>query len=202
MTKQTTKFVPRKAQITKQISFGKQAIPLQLKNEMVYSTTQVLGTSSPTFYSYASIPVNHLYTNQPDYFTELSAIYNNYTVTNSKIEIQVAGQASVAARFGIYIDDNPSGTSSFNQGQSRPGSVTKFFNTTTDTISLVKYWNASSAFPGDALSNQDLDAVVSANPAATQYFMMIAGTQDSYTVSFYVNVKITYTVVWSNLTTL
>jgi len=193
--------VPYRTSIPKAISLGKQTLPLQLKNEMVFSGPVPISVASTAYFNKQSVPVNAMFTYKPTYFAQLAALYGNYTVTNSKMEVQASGTAGVASRLGIFIDDDTSTVLDFQQGEMKPGAVTRFYNATQETAKVMKYWNASTAFAGDPLSNQDLMAEVTTDPTATQYYTILVANLDGVSATYYVNIKLTYTCTWDNLKT-
>lgn len=184
-------------------------IPYQLNSTLTYSQ-DINITFNASGYGWTLFSCNGLYDpdlsgvgHQPMYFDQLMDLYNHYTVLSSYIEVTPLGNVGVPdalqQTIACYIDDDTStGITSWNYILERIGCVSKDFNLgTSGPPKLKKFWNASSTFPGDALSRDELQGTVTTNPTEQSVFVVAyAGGISLATSSRTVRVKVVYNAVF------
>lgn len=170
---------------------------MQIRHRFVYT-----GTTAGTPVSVFQFTVNGLAqptslspAHQPMYFDQMAALYNNYTVMNSKITIQW-DQATGPDLFGVYIEDDLTIsplTATACAEQSTANYRYVGTGVTNSPQTLVKWWNAKQNYGGDIRDNDDLSGSGTANPAQIQYFTLFAGAARKFTAT------VEYTAIWDKL---
>jgi len=213
-----TKYAPRPKRkrtvgVPPQVRLGRQALPKQLMNTVVYCET-VQRTMTAGVASQYQFSCNGLFDpnitgtgRQPMYFDQLSALYNHYTVLRSRISVTWASNVAYQSPLNctLYIeDDTDSGPSAAaDQAAERPTARTKMFVPTANgTCVLYNSWDAAKTFGPNPQGNSQLIGTSSANPSEQSYFTIVTfgPALDSATLS--IRVRIEYDVVWDELTTI
>lgn len=142
---------------------------------------------------------------QPMYFDQVSALYNHYTVTSSRIRATLTfGSTTLGATnvFGIYIEDDASVTpSSIQDFTEQSSAVSKIGNTVyNEPLTVYLSWDAKKAFGGSTLSDPNLQGTVSSNPAEMQnYCIFVGDVAGALQTSVYITYFVEYTAVWQEL---
>jgi len=140
---------------------------------------------------------------QPMYFDQLSAIYNHYTVLNSKISVSCVAIATAAGVIGVYINDDASVVPGTAIGLCEQGTANyRIVNigTSLPTLSLRRKWSAKQAFGPGAISDPNLQGSASANPTEQQAFTCFVQSIDlssTFAIDFFVTIE--YDCVWQEL---
>lgn len=168
------------------------------------SLTSGLGTVQYTQFSVNGLfdPNTSIGGHQPKYFSQLTALYNHYTVTKSKITARFTPGSVHNCKIGIYIEDDTSiapttGDSMAEQASAVTSSTIQF---ATVPVKLTKSWNAIQNFGPNPLANDNLQGTSSANPAEGQYYTLffqdLAGAA-AVTMGIYVVIE--YEATWDEL---
>ena len=184
------------------------AFPKRLQNVMRYQATISLVTDGSGDAIYA-FRCNNLYDpdvalggQQPLYYDQITAIYDHWTVTKSKMRVHVINEANANAPTSpcfvtLFVDDDdtPPGVG----GQKERASSRNYCigRDSADPGHTI-YWNGQTAFGGNLIDNTELQGSTTSGPAESQvFFMAISGAlaQASFRVFF----DIEYTTVWSEL---
>jgi len=197
--------IPRSVGATR-TGFPKQ---LSIKHRLVQSITLSTGATTGV----VQFSVNGLFTpsicatHQPMYFDQLAALYNNYTVMNSKITVDFCSPPTGATGgfvAGVYIEDDSTITPSTGfAAAEQPSSVYTILNNPLNYVKtrVAKKWVAKEAYGGDIRDNDDLAGSASANPANEQFFTVFVGNFSGVaTISgLLALVTIEYDTVWDKL---
>lgn len=142
---------------------------------------------------------------QPLYFDQLTAIYNHFTVLNSKIVVKFStdtGNSAVPVIVNLFINDDttvtPAGMSAqAEQNSSRFGIVQCTGN---NTLTLKSRWSAVQAFGPGAISDPNLQGTSAADPTEQQYWsIQFQGIDGLTTVKVYAQIMIEYDAIWQEL---
>lgn len=141
---------------------------------------------------------------QPLYFDQLSAIYNHFTVLNSKITVKfyTVTSAVVPMSVAMFINDDatvtPSGPAAqAEQSSARFGMVPGGAN---QQLTLTSKWSATQAFGPGALSDPNLQGNSAGDPTEQQLWSIQARSADlASTQTLYAQVLIEYDAVWQEL---
>lgn len=207
--------VPRSLKVNR-VGFPKQ---LELKMRFCTGVQFVIGAGNTGVPITEQFSVNGLFDpfttgggHKPMQFTQLSQLYNNYTVLRSKISVsftpQAVGDATGVSQVplvcGVYIEDNSTITPVTTAAVTEQSTATWFLMPWTsgypaETIS--RKWDAKSVFGGDIRDNDDLGGSTTANPALQQYFTVFVSPTGTETKAVTINAYVTveYDAVWDNL---
>lgn len=141
---------------------------------------------------------------QPMFFDQLTAIYNHYTVLESKITIQASPRSSnsLPVVFGVYLNDDSSvpysGVESLCENSSTVWTTVAQGQPATR---LVKKFRASDHFGPGVISDPNLQGTASANPTEQMCFtvFVVAPNGTASTERLDLLVTIEYTAVWQEL---
>jgi len=184
--------------------------PKQQRITHVLAVNGVLLTESPyTATQFAAFGVNCLYdpgfgavTQQPQYFDQMAALYEQYTVLSSKFEITFNASTNTTVPFmaGVFINDDETAPFTSPVGAQQQPSATWKSTTNNNSITICKTWSAKEAFGGNTRDNDELQGTVAANPALYQVFMpFMRGIQTDVATSVRYTVRVTYDTVWDKL---
>jgi len=130
----------------------------------------------------------------------MMAIYNHYTVTKFKVtyEMHTSSNTNLYLVTSFVDDDDMIFVSNGETVRENVTSMTQSVNPTLFcTPPMSRYWSAAKAFGGNVVDNADLRGTVNVNPFEGQtFFLYVEGTPTDV-LTF--RVRITYTVVWSEL---
>lgn len=168
------------------------------------STTGALG--SQTFRCNGMFDPDHTSTgHQPLYFDQLAALYNHFTVLNSKITVKLtAGTANSAVpmQVAMYVNDDTTVTPSgieiqAEQSTGRFGMVPVQGN---GTLVLTSKWSAKENFGPYAISDPNLQGSSAADPTEQQTWSFQYQAADlASTVVVYAQFVIEYDAIWQEL---
>jgi hypothetical protein len=154
---------------------------LRMKLRYVFSVRLTTGLGTPARYQFSC---NGLFDpditgtgHQPMYFDQMMALYNHYTVMNSKASFTFMPASTIFNSIAGYIEDDTVQTPAnvlacAEQTTSKYlliGSATSNF---TNNHMLLK-WDAKQAFGGNILDNDNLSGTSAANPTEQQYFTIV-----------------------------
>jgi len=183
-------------------SFPKQ---LSIQQKCCGRTTLTLNGATP---AQTSIPVNDVFSclsHQAYYFDQLSAIYQNFVVMNSKITVQFYPQTQCNFVGGIHIEEDGAPTpSSLGNSMEVTGVVYGTYVATNEALTLSKKWSAKEAFGGNIRDNDDLGGTASASPTTRQFYTpwVCGNATEAQTAVVSLIVTVTFDVVWDNLKTI
>lgn len=183
-------------------SFPKQ---LSIQQKCCGRGTLTLNGATP---AQTSIAVNDIYaclSHQAYYFDQLSGIYQNFVVMNSKITVQFYPQTQCNFYAGIHIEEDGAPTpASLGNSMEVPGAVYGTYVATNEALTLTKKWSAKEAFGGNIRDNDDLGGTASASPATKQYFTpwVCGNSTEAQTAVVTTMITLTFDVVWDNLKTI
>lgn len=140
---------------------------------------------------------------QPLYFTQLSALYDHYTVIASKIKLTMK-KSDVATNTVMYanlsINDDTTVTAGFLAQMEHPSAVKGVLNGYDDTLVLVKKWSAKQTFGGSVLGNDNLQGTITANPTEQSFFhLAVDSSVGTILTTSTMIVEIDYIAVWDEL---
>lgn len=195
-----------KTQVTAGLGFPKQML---MKHRYVENIVLQGVTGSSATYRFSA---NGLYDpnitgtgHQPLYFDQMATLYNHYCVIGSKITYQIQNNNSTyTLGVATFVNDDTSLTTSTIQAlaEQSAGNVrlVSAAGRGPSKIFLTKKWSAKKMFPGSVLSNYDLSASITSNPAEQSYFdIMIQDPTSSVTVDANILVTIEYIAIWTEL---
>lgn len=142
---------------------------------------------------------------QPFYFDQLAAIYNHYTVLNSKITYRVSMSAFGGSTVGpvncvLYINDDTTVTPATMSAQMEQSSSNYGACTPDNQIVLKKSWSAKENFGPGAISDPNLQGTGAANPTEQQAFTFSIQSADiAATTGVWIQVTVEYDAVWQEL---
>lgn len=140
---------------------------------------------------------------QPMYFDQLGAIYNHYTVLQSKITIQVVNTSAETAIVGVYIEDDTTLTPASSTAMcEQPSAAYRQLNSNlgSNIVTISKTWSATQAFGPGTMANDNLQGTIAANPTEQQYFtLFLQDIQTAAVVSANFLVTLEYVAVWDEL---
>lgn len=141
---------------------------------------------------------------QPMYFDQFAALYDQYVVIGSKINVKVTfhGNTQYAANVGIYINDDttqtPTDLNSLVEHSSASYKMLAPQNTKVTTLS--KTWSAKKIFGKGVMSNNSLQGNATSNPSEQSFYNIFVQPLDQIsTQSYYVEASIEYTAIWNEL---
>lgn len=182
--------------------------PKQLRLKMKYSQAVQMTTPSTQAPVVEQWSVNSCFDpyatgggHKPMNWTQMTQIYNTYTVMASKFSVSIVpAPSNVPVVTGIYIEDDLTITpTSVSAMCEQPGAVFTMMNGYGGTRILSRRWNAKQAFGGDVRDDPNLSGSLTASPVTQQYYtLFVAGTSNSATIESY-QVIIEYDVIWDNL---
>lgn len=197
----------RVSYIANPVDFGRYSLPLRCKNTMRYACTTditmngageaVLGFRANGMYD----PEVALGGHQPLYYDQMTALYNHWTVTASKITIKVVPLFGAIGFLNatLLIDDDTTLGATALAARERPGSVNWLVSAAeNDNPGKTMYWNAQKTFGGNVIDNDELKGTILSDPneQSTYYVYLSGGTLDN---PWRVYADIEYTAVWSEL---
>lgn len=139
---------------------------------------------------------------QPMYFDQLSAIYDHYTVFNSRLRLDISCPSSV--RYAFYVDDDTSVATTVQQASQQVGAILGMhLSTAVRPTSITRSWNAKDYFGGDVFDNDNLQGTASANPSEQSYYTIaIAALDIAATPTVDILVTLEFDAVWDELKTM
>jgi len=140
---------------------------------------------------------------QPQYFDQMSDLYNHYTVIGSKIKIVcVPISGSTNFSWGCYLNDDATNLTDEDDAKQQASCTWKACTANSlpgDNI-IRKKWSAKKTFGGSVLANVSLEGSPSANPTESTYYVIwlrdINGT--TTTVASFM-VEIEYIAIWKEV---
>lgn len=199
----------KKAPMYKTLNLG-HGFPKTLKQTLKYSDSGSL--TSTTNYNSHLFSCNGIYDpnitgigTQPNYFDQMSLIYNHYQVIGSKITWKIMNNTSApATRCVLTINDDTTDATfaTLNSLVNKNGSKHYFLSTgATDTAKTsTQRWSQKKTFGKNSLGNKDFLGTIANNPAEQSYFQLSTQSADfvtSTTVRFWATIE--YIVLWSEL---
>lgn len=141
---------------------------------------------------------------QPQYFDQLTAIYQHYTVVASKITVQCSPRTtnSLPVMAVVYINDDTSVPYTSTQNAAEvSSSVYSLIFPNSNSVRLTKKWRASQNFGPGVVSDPNLQGTATGNPTEQQYYTLIvsAPTGTASTERLDVIVTIEYEAIWQEL---
>lgn len=201
----------KKAYIPRSVLVARgQTFPQEFKTTLRYAVILVPSFSSGTITHLFSC--NGLYDpnitgagHQPLYFDQMMTLYNHYTVTGSKITVEVCDVASYNMVASIYIDDDTTVVSNAAEAMERPGAVYCAYSgggIGTSRPKLTKRWSLGNTFGQIGLANPSTQGDSSGNPTEQSYYVIhLTDPSGGRTGSTMVNVLIEYTATFTELKT-
>lgn len=193
------------------INLGK-GFPKTITETHRYCQLQNLSTGASGIFNSQTFSCNGMYDpditgtgHQPLYFDQLSALYNHYTVTSSKITItgvpRYGGVTPVPITLVAYIDDNASTSLNVQSVvEQTTGKRLSFAAQANEPKSMVLKWSAKKNFGGSVVNNANMQGSAAANPIEQSYFLIgIDSSVDATGTSIQLYCTIEYTAVWSEL---
>lgn len=139
---------------------------------------------------------------QPYYFTQLSAIYDHFTVIGSKIKITASktdSSTSIPITCGIMINDDSTVTPTLLGLLEHPSSTWKLLENT-NKVTLSNKWSAKKTFGGSILGNDNLQGTSAADPTEQSTFVFFMDSSvNAIATSVTFVVEIDYIAVWDEL---
>jgi len=141
---------------------------------------------------------------QPMYFDQVAALYDHYTVIQSRIKVSIciaSNQAAASIVCGININDDATHTASSAAAIAEDSQSTVYAMASLPVQPLVMTaaWNVKKVFAGDPLANTELQGSATSSPTEIStyllYFQNFAGTDTTCNVL----VELHYTAVWKEL---
>lgn len=201
----TTKYVPRA--LPAPVDFGRNALPLRVKNVMRYSVAQDV-TINAGGTALAGFRANGLYDpeialggHQPFYFDQLTALYNHWTVVKSRMKCRVTSKGittSGKCMVTQLIDDDGTVTTTSPAVRERIGAKNRLITPADTDKGAMSYFNAQAAFGGNVIDNTELQGDAASDPTEQQSFFVYL-TEGSETDVFTIFVELEYDVIWSEL---
>lgn len=145
---------------------------------------------------------------QPRFFDQMMAIYNHYTVVNSRITVSYAGWHSTVdtaprLTFVLYKDDDAiTNVTAAIYAIERKGSQYRSIMPTSNgqVIPPMKTsWSARKTFPGDPLSRLELQGTVATNPTEATFYVIGCENETAQTAYIEFMVTMEFDVVWDEL---
>lgn len=194
------------------ISAGNSPFPPQYRCTHRYTSLKTL-TASPATTGHLIFSANGLFDpdisgigTQPLYFDQLSAIYDHYSVCNSRIRVSVSkGDTNVEPQIcTIHVDDDANvGTIDAMLFAQRPGAVARMYSAEGDAMVLGKKWSAGTEFGTNVMSNPNLSGDIAANPSEQSYFIIgVHNTSVLVNQNVDVLIQIEYDVIWHEIKTI
>lgn len=189
------------------VGFPKQ---LTIKHRYV-DTFNLTSTSAISVYKFAA---NGLYDpditstgHSPQYFDNLSAIYDHYTVTRSWFTLEgyivPGGTTGKGCVIGVYIDDDTTtvGTSYSAMCEDPTANYHVVPVGNTDPFKIRASWSATEFFGPSPLANDNLQGTSSANPSELSVYTVFLQDSQKGAVNcqFTGTVTITYEATWDEL---
>jgi len=187
--------------------FGAQAFPKQLFNTMRYvdllSIPQTGGLGKWLLSCNGIFDVNITGTGgQPQYFDQLTAVYDHYTVLKSKAKFTLMSTSSQAVNYTVYIDDDTTTSSNAYQAAMFDTAKTVLSGKQGDTVTLYSSWDAAKMFGPNPQAQDSLQGTSAANPTEQSYYTLLAldvGSASGNYISCLV--EIDYYCVWDEYVT-
>lgn len=206
----TTLKMPARVFSTPSTSLYGTGFPERMRMKHKYRETIHLtassGASAPYIYS-----CNGMYDpnitgtgHQPMFFDNMAALYDHYTVLNSRITVVYVPtpQAILTAHNFVVglLDTSAWGTTNANYAGENPSATTLICVATSNNEKNIisKYWNAERVFGARALSDSTLRGTPAANPTEQTYFgIMIQDANGIGTAEGDLSITIEYDAVWT-----
>jgi len=142
-------------------------------------------------------------THQPYYFTQLSAIYNHFTVIGSKIKVHIKksdASTTVPTFCNLMINDDSTVTPAMLALMEHPSAKHGLVQGYDQTLVLTNKWSAKKTFGGSVLGNDNLQGSGSADPTEQScYVLSLDSSINSTQTSVDLLVEIDYIAVWEEL---
>lgn len=202
--------IPRSLTQATKVVMGK-GFPKQLEMTHRYcDTVRLLSASGAT--SFQKFAANGMYDpdltgtgHQPYYYDQLTALYNHYVVTKSRITITFVPSSNIQAAMVFSLAENDDGTvGNLNVHQQIEITNAKYGVTgsySNDKNPVLRHsYDARKVFGGDPLADEQLEGTVNSNPPEIYCWIVSLRAMDAATsVSMDMLVDIQYTAVWSEL---
>lgn len=183
-------------------------LPAQQKFKHVYTYTQQSTTTSGVIVTNLfstngmTTPKSSGATTQPQYFDQLAALYNHYTIIGSKCTVRAIpnpSSANSSVFVGLYLEDDTSIAPTTNTdflNQKSPNTYRVLGPQSGNGVTLVSRWSAKK-LGGKVMANPNMQGTTAANPTEQQWWCLYIGPIDgsSTTVTQFV-VEIQYIAVW------
>lgn len=203
----------RTARVPTQVRIGKQTFPKQLFNTLTYCEEVSFNAAAAVGKGAYLWSCNGCYDpnitgagHQPQYFDQMTAIYDHYTVLRSRIHVWLSYGTSgvnngvVAA---LYIDDDTAVKGDALTAAEMPGAVSKMFVPAVDGVCYMKHnWDAAKTFGPNPQAQDSLQGTSSSNPTEQSYYSLQTYDLGLSANTIFAFVKIEYDVVWDEITTI
>lgn len=212
-TRSTRTRVPRPLLRNKDfVSFGK-GFPKQLQFTHRYYQNGSINSVAGAIASY-NFRCNGMYDpdqsgvgHQPYYFDQLSALYDHYVVTASKITVTFGQYESTGGTHcnpgvvALWINDDNSAPSSFSTVvENSTAAVRVLPGDGSSTATLSKTWNSKAIFGTDVVGNPNFQGTSGTDPTELSNFTITVIGKAAVDTYITYSVVIEYTAVWTELT--
>lgn len=147
---------------------------------------------------------------QPQWFDQLTALYNHYCVIGSKILVRFLPMdqsgliTPTTVACGIFVNDDASLASSqtyLTLGQQSTGKVTYLAPLAVKPTVISRKWSAKKTFGGSVLSNTELQGTNGSNPTDQSYYHLFFQNANlsTTTQSIIFEVELEYIAIWKEL---
>jgi len=138
---------------------------------------------------------------QPLYFDQMTAIYNHYTVTASRIKVTFVPNTTDPVLCGIFIDDDATpAVTNLDTVLQQPSNVSVMIQRDVSAPVLRKYWSSKSVFGENPLDNDNLEGDATRNPTENQAFIIYQRPADStVTVVMTLYIEMEFDTIWHEL---
>lgn len=193
------------------VNFG-YALPKRVENTHRYWETTLLnplaGVTTKTYYRANGMydPTGALGGHQPMLFDQMSALYNHFTVIQSRITVTVVAAVvnptsnSGSATVILSVDDNVSDTRGYADIIETDSNAKVGIMSPEGKVTLSTEWKAADYFGGDVLDNPNFRGNSGADPTEQSAFVVtVVNNSGSFQIFMDQHVLIEYRAVWSEL---
>lgn len=193
------------------VNFG-YALPKRVENTHRYFEYNLLnplaGVTTKTYYRANGMydPSVAIGGHQPMLFDQLSALYNHFTVIESRITVILSAAVinatanSGSALVVLSIDDNSSDTRAAQDIIETDSNCAWGVMAPESKLTLSTTWKAADYFGGDIIDNPNFRGSSSADPTEQSAFVVtVTNESGSFQVFYDQHVIIEYRAVWSEL---
>lgn len=140
---------------------------------------------------------------QPLYFSQLSALYDQYTVIGSKCTLKIKKvdtSTQIPIQCNLMIGDDTTVTPAMLALMEHPSASNGHLGGYDQVLTLTKKWSAKQTFGGSVLGNDNLAGTATTNPAEESMFVFSIDSSINSTVTqVSVIAEIDYIAVWDEL---
>lgn len=187
------------------------SFPPMLRNTMFYNNLNYLVLTAGAWNTY-KLRCNSLHdpdasasATQPLYFSQLSTIYDHYTVISARIEIEYVSSVSGSTNLTVilYQDDDTTAATSVAQAINMPGVKSQLTNSAVaQSRKMYAGWSAATTFGNPTpWTDPELQGGPSVDPVEQSVWVVGAADSLGATQTLAFNCKITYEVMWDELRT-